>query len=559
MYVFYDTETTGLDKNFSQILQMGIIITDDDMNVISMKKIESRLSPWVVPSPGALLTTGFVASELKNAKNSHYEMMQEVDQYIRSQYWPVTFAGYNSESYDDPILAQNLHANMLDHKMLGAKNASNSERNGTLDIMVAVQATHAYMPGVLKLDITSDHGNTSMKLGVVARQNNVGLSEDEAHDAMNDIKATVGIAKLVKKAAPAIWEQLQKLSTPWGVEEFTKENEVFTHTAYSFGKKKPAVVTSLGARQGSGLTEILFDLSYDPAPLMKMTTEELKQVILDQSKKPPKGQEAPPDRFRMVNKSSKPILMPLGMSDPVLPEGFDEKVAQERAALVKSDPDFLDRVQEAAKLAKAARPYPPLTYQKQPEELMWKDATTPEIEEKIEAWKKEFRDAPSWKEAAALVADFRTRFEEEIKEDPNITRFVKFAGRIVFEHAPEELTIEKQEAMKRFIATHILDENTKVPWVTVAKARAELEKIEEERKDPKKKERWKEVTDTQVRSLKLYYTALEKEYAPYLPEKKPAAPGLEGVPPAAAAPANDATPPAVATDAPKKAEPPKPV
>ena len=178
------------------------------------------------------------------------------------------------------------------------------------------------------------------------------------------------------------------------------------------------------------------------------------------------------------------------------------------------------------------------------------------MREKLDIWMKEFRDAPSWKEAAAVATDFRTRFAEEMKADENIARFGKFATRIVYEHAPEELTIEKQEAMKRFIAAHVLSDNPKVPWVTVAKARAELEKIEEERKDPKKKDHWKEVTDSEIRSLKLYYTSIEKEYLPYLPEVKPSA-----QPPAAAAPVNDnpASAAPAAPAEPKKAEPPKPV
>src|SRR5690606_19080980 len=53
----------------------------------------------------------------------------------------------------------------------------------------------------------------------------------------------------------------------------------------------------------------------------------------------------------------------------------------------------------------------------------------------------------------------------------------------------------------------------KAPYMTVAKARKELEQIERERTAGKP--RWKDVTDTQIRSLKLYYTSMEKEYAPY--------------------------------------------
>src|SRR5690606_19055694 len=106
------------------------------------------------------------------------------------------------------------------------------------------------------------------------------------------------------------------------------------------------------------------------------------------------------------------------------------------------------------------------TWTKQPEQMMYAGPKDGPVKDKLEEWMREFRAAPSWKEAADLVAGFRERFEEEIKQDPDITRFVKFAGRIVFENAPEELSVEKQEAVKRFIAVHILNEDETVPWMT---------------------------------------------------------------------------------------------
>ena len=77
MYIFYDTETTGLDKDFSQILQIALVFTDDKLNILSSKKIECRRSPWVVPTPGAMLTTGFVPDDLKNNPYSHFEMTKQ--------------------------------------------------------------------------------------------------------------------------------------------------------------------------------------------------------------------------------------------------------------------------------------------------------------------------------------------------------------------------------------------------------------------------------------------------------------------------------------------------
>lgn len=513
MYIFYDLETSGLERDFSQILQIGLIFTDDELNILASKKLDCRRSPWVVPSPGALLTTGFTPDDLKNSKNSHFELMQEVDQWARSQYWPVIFSGYNTIGYDEDILAQNFHMNLLDPGMTSARSPANGERNRRVDVMIVAQAVQAYMPGALKLDVTNKNGAPSMKLGVVAEQNGVGLSKDEAHDAMNDIKATVGVAKVCKKAAPQVWEQMHALSTADGVSEFISKNKVFTHTKFDFGVKKPAVVTSVTTREGSGLTEILFDLQFDPAPYMAMTAEQLKDVLIDQTKKQPKGAPPKPDVFRLVRKTAQPILMPMELSDPVLPPGFDEKLAEARADAIKANAVFQENLAKAAKLAKEARPERATTWTQQPEEFIF-EHTQAAHRPKLHMWMEEFRAAPSWKEAAALVTDFYKRFETELQEDPNIRRFVKFAGRIVFEHAPEELSEQKQQQMNAYIAAHILSTDNKVPWMTVAKARKELDKIEKERLEGEP--RWAEVTDTQIRSLKLYYTAIEKEYAPFL-------------------------------------------
>jgi len=54
-YIFTDTETTGLDINFSQIIQVGSILTDENFTTEATQDIGSNLLPWVVPSPEAFL------------------------------------------------------------------------------------------------------------------------------------------------------------------------------------------------------------------------------------------------------------------------------------------------------------------------------------------------------------------------------------------------------------------------------------------------------------------------------------------------------------------------
>ena len=63
-FVFYDTETTGTDTAFSQILQFGAIRTDATLNVIESFEIRSKLLPHIVPSPGAMAVTGVTVEQL---------------------------------------------------------------------------------------------------------------------------------------------------------------------------------------------------------------------------------------------------------------------------------------------------------------------------------------------------------------------------------------------------------------------------------------------------------------------------------------------------------------
>ncbi|MFN7113399.1 MAG: exonuclease domain-containing protein [Alphaproteobacteria bacterium] len=514
MFIFYDTETSGLNKDFSQVLQIALVFTDDNLNILSSKKVECRRSPWVVPSPGALLTTGFTPDDLKKSKNSHYEMMQEVDEWIRSQYMPVIFSGYNTLGYDEPVLAQNLHQNLLDPGLTTLKSPATGEANGRSDIMVLVKAVAMYMPEALKLDKQNDFGSASLSLINVAQQNGVVLGADDAHDAMNDVKATIGVAKVIRKAAPQIWDQMTKLATVAGVDEFMAENKIFTHSFMAYGKTRSAVVTNIATRDGDA-TEIMFDLSVDPTKYLKMSVDELADCM--------KPQNAKYHPFRHAPKDGQPVLMPMDMSDRVIPAKFDDKTAEARADVLKADADFAKRVSEAAARVRdvAVKPVQPHL----PETLIDVETSAP-VKVKLTQWLKEFNHTPTWADAAKMVADFPQRFEEELKTEPHIRRFAKFAGRIVFEAAPEELSAEKQDLMRRHVASRVLNPDLNAPYMTVAKARKELEQIEQERGSGKAK--WQDVTDTQIRSLKLYYTSIEKEYAPYHNAPKAAVPPQHG-------------------------------
>ena len=74
--IFYDTETTGIQKDFSQILQCGSVLTDKSLNTLAEQNIGCAPLPWVIPQPMAMLTNKKI--DLFNSNTSHYQMMKDI-------------------------------------------------------------------------------------------------------------------------------------------------------------------------------------------------------------------------------------------------------------------------------------------------------------------------------------------------------------------------------------------------------------------------------------------------------------------------------------------------
>ena len=105
-FVFYDTETTGTDAAFDQILQFAAIRTDAHLNELDRFEIRCRLMPHIVPAPAAMLVTKVGAAQLFDPSLcSHYDMMCRIRAKLIA--WsPALFIGYNSLHFDEHLLRQ---------------------------------------------------------------------------------------------------------------------------------------------------------------------------------------------------------------------------------------------------------------------------------------------------------------------------------------------------------------------------------------------------------------------------------------------------------------------
>jgi hypothetical protein len=93
--IFYDTETTGLIKDFAQILQCGSIQANRSLEILDEQNLGCAPLPWAIPHPMAMVTNK--KTHLFNSNVSHYEMMRDLNRQWRQ--WtidePAVFITFN--------------------------------------------------------------------------------------------------------------------------------------------------------------------------------------------------------------------------------------------------------------------------------------------------------------------------------------------------------------------------------------------------------------------------------------------------------------------------------
>lgn len=137
-YVFYDTETTGTNLAFDQILQFAAILTDDELNEVERFEIRCRLLPHIIPAPGAIRATRLDPSRLTDPTlPSYYEATCTIADKIRA--WsPAVFIGYNSLGFDEALLRQAFFQNLKPIYL------TNTNRNTRADTYRLIQAACIY-------------------------------------------------------------------------------------------------------------------------------------------------------------------------------------------------------------------------------------------------------------------------------------------------------------------------------------------------------------------------------------------------------------------------------
>ncbi|WP_316228268.1 exonuclease domain-containing protein [Bradyrhizobium sp. SZCCHNR1039] len=437
-FIFYDVETTGTAATFDQILQLAAIRTDDALNVTDSLNIRCRLLPYVVPSPEALLVTGVTASDLGSAPFSHFEMMRQI--HTKMAEWSAEgaiFVGWNSMRFDEGMLRQGYYQSLLPIYQ------TNTNGNGRADMMRMAQVASACMPSCLAIPRDSK-GKCVFKLGGIAEANGVQL--DNAHEAMSDAAAVLGIARLVKQSTPKLWDAMVTNARKAAALKLIKNHSHLVLSETYWGAPYTFIVAPVVANAANANEWALFDLQFDPEPLLNANDADLLDAIDGKTKK-----------IRRVSVNSQPALLPLEFA-PVEIRGGRLSITtyQARAKAVLEHTEFRRRI--GFLLSERYADEQPSSYV---EENIYASFATSADEIRMHNFQRS-----EWSDRKAIIKSLGDE------------RFREFGRRILACERSDLLTEREAQQWRGWCRDRLLSDSG-VPWLTVSAARARVKELKD--------------------------------------------------------------------------------
>ena len=410
-YVFYDTETTGTNTTFDQILQFAAILTDGDLRERDRFEIRCHLLPHVVPAPGALLATRVLPAMLIDpCLPSHYGAMRRIADKLNA--WsPAIFIGYNTLAFDEPLLRQAFYQNLQPVYL------TNTNGNKRADVLRLAQATAVLAPNAITVPINHNERPT-LRLDALAPAN--GFAHENAHDALADVEATIYMARLMRDRAPAVWGALMPMIDKGEVTARILSGRPQCLVEYHMGR--PAARPVIGCGQSADNPTMLgvFDLTLDPADVIDLDVGGLVENM--------RGSDR---AIRTVFTNKMPAMTDLDLvADPVATLGISSEMIQRRAQEVMSAGAFHQRVAEAL-----AQQFPPREPAQVVEARIYEGFPSQDDQRRMAA----FHGAEG-AERAAIV--------EEFEDD----RLRELGRRLVFYEHPECLNPHRRQALSEWLS-----------------------------------------------------------------------------------------------------------
>lgn len=333
-FLWHDYETFGADPRRHRASQFAAIRTDGDFNEIGEPlTLYARPADDDLPHPQACLITGITPQaalrrglpEVEFAARIHAEMSV-----------PGTCSlGYNSLRFDDEVSRHLFYRNLLDPYSREWQNG-----NSRWDLIDAVRAFYALRPDGIEWP-KRDDGAPSFKLEHLTAAN--GIAHEGAHDALSDVRATIGLARLLRNCNARFFDYLLSLRDKRRVagllDVSARKPMLHVSRRYPASRGCSALVVPLAMHPTNPNGVIVYDLAVDPAPLFALSAEEIRARIFVSDDELAEGETRIPLKVVHLNRS--PVLLPIAAADETVAKrlGIDRPLCERHWQALVQNPE----------------------------------------------------------------------------------------------------------------------------------------------------------------------------------------------------------------------------
>lgn len=341
-FYWFDYETFGISPAWDKPAQFAGQRTTLDLEPVGEPIILYCKPPAdYLPNPEACRVTGMKPDEIDSLGVNEPEFIKQV---VAELGHPGTCSvGYNSIRFDDEFTRHTLFRNFHDPYEYEWKDG-----NSRWDLLDVVRLARALRPEGINWP-THEDGSPSNKLEHLSVANNI--EHAHAHDALSDVEATIGIAKLLKLHQPKLFDYAMQNRDKKSVASILnyQQRKPCIHVSGmipgDFGHAGIVVPIARHPVNQNGV--IVLDMRSDPTELFDMSVEDIAARVFVSQKE---LGDTPRINLRTIQINKCPVLVPLGTMRnedaqrlnidltqqklraetlaAKLPEGFDEKIRQ---------------------------------------------------------------------------------------------------------------------------------------------------------------------------------------------------------------------------------------
>ncbi|SFN05765.1 exodeoxyribonuclease I [Dokdonella immobilis] len=339
-FFWHDYETTGTDPRRDRPAQFAGIRTNLELEVVGDPvMLYCKPAADVLPHPEACLVTGITPQRADREGRIEAEFAAIVHDELAA---PGTCGvGYNSLRFDDEFTRHLLYRNFYDPYEREWRNG-----NSRWDLIDLARMCYALRPQGIEWPLRED-GTPSFRLEDLATANR--LQQDRAHDALSDVEALIGLARLIRGRQPRLFDfhlELRKKQRAFQYLDVAHRTPVVhVSSRYPASRGCLAIVAPLAMHPQQPNGVIVYDLDVDPAPLLALAADEIAdRVFVSREDLPDEIERIP---LKLVHANRSPALAPMSVLKGVDTHriGLDSERALRHLDRLNRDPDLGARVQ----------------------------------------------------------------------------------------------------------------------------------------------------------------------------------------------------------------------